>query len=274
MTGADTILADYAKPWILFWAAVVFCLGYMNYALCQKLRGWSRGMGQTSHRKGNVTRIAKIWFAEVFLQRQLFGISPVRWFVHILIFWGFIGLALPSVFIVTLSILGRLGIARGLQNYFFIGDGMRIIKLWCESFGAMLLVGLTAAVTRRFFVRPSQLVTEQMDSVLLFFLLWLTLSGFLLEWLHLSVTAPAFAHRSLIGYFPGVSHTFTADQIRACLTGLWTLHSLSGAALLAYLPNSKLMHSILAPLVIAMNAVEEHDRKDLYWPHVKKHKVT
>lgn len=274
VTGADTFLFDYSKPWTLFWAVVVLCLGYMNYALCRKLRGWSRGMKQTRHRKGNMIRIAKIWIAEVVLQRQLFGISPVRWFVHILIFWGFMGLSLPSVFSVTLSILGHFGIDRGLHNYFFSGEGVRIIKLWAESFGAALLAGLTAAVIRRFFVRPSQLVTEQMDSVLLFFLLWLVLSGFALEWLHLSVATPAFAHRSLIGYFPGVSHTYTADQIRTWLTGLWTLHGLSGAALLVYLPNSKLMHSILAPLVIAMNAVEEHERKDLYWPDVKKHRLT
>jgi hypothetical protein len=32
------------------------------------------------------------------------------------------------------------------------------------------------------------------------------------------------------------------------------------------------MHSLLGPVVIALNAAEEPDRKDIYWPSIKDHK--
>ena len=47
------------------------------------------------------------------------------------------------------------------------------------------------------------------------------------------------------------------------LTALWTVHGLSGVALIVVLPHSSLMHAIIAPLVIALNARNEHARKDL-----------
>lgn len=273
MNGIDVLTSDYAKPWLLFWAVVLLAHGYMDFTLFRKVRGWGRGMKQARPFKGNIRRAAKIWLAEIFLQRQLFSLSFVRWLAHMLIFWGFAGLAALSVFTVILRPLGRLGIDGGVMHYFLYGNGYPVIKIWGDGFGLALLAGLIASFVRRFVLRPSQQINEQMDFTLLVFLLWLTISGFALEWLRLPLLPAGAAGYSLIGYlFTPVNAP--ADQIRRWLTAAWTIHGLSGAALLIYLPNSKLMHSILAPLVIAMNATGEQERKDLYWPDVKKHRAT
>ncbi len=217
-------------------------------------------------------RVARIWLAEVFLQRQLLALSFTRWLIHVLIFWGFVGLAVLSVFTVFLRPLAWLGIDAGVADYILNGHGLVVIKLWGDGFGLALFTGLCAALIRRFLFRPAQQINEQMDILLLFSLLWLTLSGFLLEWLRLSLL-PEVVHYSILGHLikPLNVHAY---QLRPWLTAAWTIHGLSGAALLVYLPGSKLMHSILAPLVVALNASGEHERKDLYWPDTGKHRAT
>ena len=97
--------------------------------------------------------------------------------------------------------------------------------------------------------------SRESDTPLLLFLLWLTLSGFLLEGLRVAASATPAAAAALIPW----------------LTALWTIHGLSGVALVAWVPHSTLLHGLLAPLVIALNARAEHARKDLAWHGTARH---
>jgi len=170
--------------------------------------------------------------------------------------------------------LGYLGIDGGLAGFFLYGSGHAFIKIWGDSFGLALLIGLLAVVLRRSLMQPAQLVNNQIDVILVVFLLWLTISGFFLEGLRLSLAPADLARYSFVGRLFILPGAYTAAQLKPWLTTAWTLHALSSVSLLAYLPYSKLMHSLLAPLVIAMNAEEEQDRKDIYWPDIKKHRAT
>lgn len=264
----------YPKPWLLFWIAALIAHGYMDVTFYRKWQKWSQGTALIPTARNGKLHIVKIWFAEIFCQRQLFGLSYFRWFVHILIFWGFIGLAFLSITTVTLRPLEYFGIDGGWARFFFYGSGHAFIKIWGDSFGLALLIGLLAAILRRLLMRPAQLVNNQIDVILVVFLLWLTISGFFLEGLHLSPAPAELVRYSFVGRFFIPPGSYTPAQLKPWLTALWTLHALSSVSLLAYLPHSKLMHSLLAPLVIAMNAEEERDRKDIYWPDIKKHRAT
>jgi nitrate reductase gamma subunit len=267
-------LTGYPKPWLLFWIAAIIAIGYMVMTFYRKWQSWSQSAPEMpAARNGNLHTV-KIWFAEVICQRQLFGLSPFRWFVHALIFWGFTGLLFLSFVAVILKPLKYLGIDGGWASFFFFGNGHAVIKIWGDSFGLALLLGLLAAALRRLLIRPAQLVNNQIDIILVVFLLWLTISGFSLEGLHLALAPPALVRYSFVGRLFVPPGTFTKAQLQPWLTAMWTLHALSGVSLMAYLPHSKLMHSLLAPLVIAMNAEEEQDRKDIYWPDIKKHRAT
>jgi hypothetical protein len=101
----------------------------------------------------------------------------------------------------------------------------------------------------------------------------MTLSGFVLEGLRLSLVPPETARYSFIGSL-FIPRSYTIAQLQPWLTACWCLHAFSGLALLVYLPHSKLIHSISAPLVIALNASAEFARKDIYWPDISKHKAT
>ncbi len=263
----------YYKPWVLFWVCAVLAHAYMDRSLWLKWSSWKRGQPQSSGRNWTFGSV-RIWLMEVLLQRQLLGLSFTRWMIHLLIFWGFLCLAALSLFLFFLSIAGSIGIAGGLREFFLRGSGHALAKVWGDFFGLCLLLGLTAAGIRRLIMRPHQLLNDQGDGTLLVFLLWLVISGFLLEALRLGQAHHDMARYSFVAY--SLAPLLAIDSMDAgqWLTAAWVIHSLSGIGLLLYLPQSKLMHSLLAPVVIALNASEEQGRKDIYWPGIKGHRPT
>ncbi|HEX8948792.1 MAG TPA: respiratory nitrate reductase subunit gamma [Dissulfurispiraceae bacterium] len=266
-------MVEYPKPWLLFWVAAIIAHFYMDYTFIRKWRSWNRGTAPSPDPEGQRGGAAGIWFAEVFLQRQLFALSPFRWLIHILIFYGFAGLLFISLFTFVLRALGYLGIDSGIARFFLSGGGHTLIKIAGDFFGLALLTGLVVAFLKRLFFRPAQQDNKQMDILLLLFLLWLTVSGFALETARVALTPGETARYSFFAHIIAPAG-YAADQLRSWLTALWTVHAFSTVGFLVYLPHSKLMHSLLAPIVIARNTVEEQYREDMYWPNVKKYKAT
>jgi hypothetical protein len=266
-------LMDFPKPWLLFYAAAALSLGYMAFVFCRLWQGFSRGMEPASAEPGNLLMTAKIWLSEVLLHRQLYALSFSRWFVHILIFYGFIGLALLPLVANSLNAAGYLELSNTFPRYYLRNEGYIIVKLWGDGFGLMLLLGLVMAGIRRYVLRPAQNDSNQADAVLLGFLFLAVLTGFALEGLRVALLPPEVARWSFIGRLFTPPGTYVMEQLRPWLTACWTFHMAIACALFAYLPHSKLMHSILAPVVIAMNAVAEYKNEELYWPDLKKYRA-
>jgi nitrate reductase gamma subunit len=261
----------YYKPWFLFWVCAFLAHGYMDYSFWRRLKSWGRGR-QQKNAGGWTLQTIRIWFMEVLIQRQLLTLSFSRWVIHMLIFWGFICLGGLSLFLFLLLLAEMSGIDGGLRTFFLHGSGHAAVKVWGDLFGIFLLLGLLSAGLRRLIRRPLQLVNDQSDLVLLAYLIWLALSGFVLEGLRLSHVPPDVARYSFVGRFFVLPWGINAPYIGLWSTAVWIIHAFSGLGLLLYLPNSKLMHSLLGPVVIAMNASEERERKDIYWPSIKGHR--
>jgi len=213
-----------------------------------------------------------IWLSEVFLQRQLFMMSFPRWIIHILIFYGFIGLSLLSIANWILNAAGYLTVSSTLPRFYLRPEGYLFVKIWGDSFGMILLLGLAMASIRRFMQQEARETSNQMDIILLVLLLSITLSGFALEGLRLAVMPAGISRYSYVGHFFSPPGRHALEQLRPWLTACWILHFSLVATLIAYVPHSKLMHSLLAPVIIGMNASEEHQRGDLYWPEKKKYR--
>jgi len=265
---------DFPKPWSAFWTVIVLSLVYVAFAFYRKWRTWSRGIPQPSSDPVDFRASATIWLSEIILQRQLFALSVSRWLVHILIFYGFIGLVLLSFVSQVLWAAGYLDVSSTVPRFYLHPEGHLIIKLWGDGFGLMLLIGLVMAGLRRFVLRPAQQVNNQADFVLLGFLFLVTLSGFALEGLRLALMPHEFARFSFVGHLFTPSGTYTMEQLQPWLTACWTFHMIIVAALFVYLPHSKLMHSIFAPVIITMNAAAERRNEELYWPEIKKYRAT
>jgi nitrate reductase gamma subunit len=242
----------YPKPWAVFWFVAVLALVYVIAALAIKWRRWARGAKLPPAPRPAPGRVAGIWLAEVLAQRQLLQLSRLRWAAHFAVVWGFAGLSFLSALHVALPALAAISLDGGLAAWLLHGQGRAVAKAWGNFWGLVLLTGLTLALVRRLVRRGAPAdEAKEADLPLVLCLFALTLSGFLLEGLRHALAAAAPAE---------------AAAVRPWLTALWTAHGLGGVALVAWLPRSTLMHALLAPLVIALNARNEHPRRDLYWP--------
>ena len=252
---------EYPKPWLLLRIAEALALGYVGVVLAFRARGWARGASLNPMPPFAPGSVAKIWFLEVFVQPQITRLSRTRWAAHLCIFWGFLSLSALSLFLAGMRLIeSRALLDGGRAAWFLRGEGNVIVKIWGNGFGLVLLAGLLLALARRVGPRSAQDEdSKEADTPLLVVLLWLTLSGFLLEGLRLAGASPA---------------PHSAKPLLPWLTALWTVHGLSGVALIVILPHSSLMHAITAPLVIALNARNEHARKDLYCPSPAKNQPT
>ena len=264
----------YLKPWVLFWLFVICSHLYLDYSLYQRWKGWSRGVMKGFSIRNLKVPALKIWVYEVFMQRQLFSLSVMRWLIHQCIFWGFICLTLLSLSKFILLLLSMISLDAGLHTCFSSGPGYPFTKLWGDFFGLMLFAGCVGALARRFVFRPVQTAHDQTDTFLSAYLLFMTLSGFMLEGLRMAASPSDPDRYAFIGRLFMPSQFGIVSDTGMWLAWAWIVHAFSGAAILIYLPHSKLLHSLLAPLVIALNASEEQGRKDMYWPKTKQYRPT
>ncbi len=267
-------LVNFQKPWFLFQVMVSLSLGYMAFAFFRKWLHWSHGMRVSTAAPSDYRMSSIIWLSEVFFQRQLFMLSSIRWFIHILIFYGFIGLALLPITSFILRVTGYFAVSSAPPHFYLHPEGYFFIKIWGDSFGLLLLLGLVMAGIRRLVLIKVWQTSNQMDVILLSLLLSITLSGFTLEGVRLTYMPAEIARYSYVGRLFSHPGTYALEQLQPWFTACWTLHSLLVLTFFIYLPHSKLMHSLFAPVVIGMNAAEEHKREDLYWPEMKKYRET
>ncbi len=264
-------LVDFQKPWLLFHVVVGLSLGYMAFALFRKWLGWNRGIVEAAAGPRDYKKSSVVWLIEVFVQRQLLAFSFPRWLIHILIFYGFLGLALLPAAAFILRAAGYLAVSNTLPRHYLHPEGYFFVKVWGDSFGLLLLIGLAMASIRRFLQAEVRHTSNQMDALLLALILSVTLSGFVLEGLRLAPLPAEIVSYSYIGRFFSPPGTHTLEKLQPWLTTCWTLHFILVATLIVYLPHSKLMHSMLAPVIIGLNAADEYKREDLYWPEMKKY---
>src|SRR5918911_1523845 len=152
--------------------------------------------------------------------------------MHLFIFWGFLAL-----FIGTLIVLLEADIARPYFGVsFYQGAFYVAYKLVINLFGLLFVVGLLMAVWRRYgqhLPKFRRSLTD--DALVLGLLLWLGLTGFLLEALRLAATH---------------------DPAASVHAATWWLHMLSNTVLLCYIPFSKLLHMFTGPANVFMRAPE------------------
>ncbi|KNZ69131.1 Nitrate reductase gamma subunit [Thermincola ferriacetica] len=253
----------YYKPWIYFW--IVQSLGLLLFAsgMAYKISFYFKAQRKSLYKKPDYLIMLRAFLREVLFQKQLAEKSFIRWFAHMAIFYGFMGLLLLSAIAVALETVIPRG--SGLSLYMLYGQGHNYYKAAGDLFGLFILTGLVVAFIRRYILRDSQLDTDFYDSVTLVILFVLVLTGFLLEAARIALAEPTPALQySFFGYqLAGLLRGMPG--IKAVATGLWVCHSTLNALLFAYLPHSKLLHIISSPLEIVLNASEERMRSDLYY---------
>ncbi len=210
----------------------------------------SYAFGQVGQALGKPSTYGYI-LSNVVLQRQIMRESLTRWFMHASLLWGLAGL----------FFIGSLGnMAMDLHLVSFTKDTPWFAVL-NDAFGLLVLLGAAVAMVRRYVFGVHQLRSTLDDIVIMAGVGLGVLSGFLLETARLNMEAvPAGA----------AAYSFAGQWLRQVLpagwqwtgihTAVWWFHFVLGAGMVAYLPNSKLFHVLVAPLSVGAFSLRDSHR--------------
>lgn len=142
---------------------------------------------------------------DILLQLHLLKRHPLRWLMHMLVFWGFVLLVLMHAFddSVTLGLFPDY--ASTLNPFFFLRNLM----------GVLVLVGLVIALIRRMTIAGQKQVTARADILALALLGVIMISGFILE-------AAQIVSEPLFDQMVADYHTSDDAHELAALKAVWT----------------------------------------------------
>lgn len=214
-------------------AAGVFVLG-----AALRLRSWMRGRPERERRFDRPVRRAWDALEAVVGHRRIFAERPGG-IIHAALFAGFAGLFLATVLVAAEHDFG----AAVLDGGFYFA-----FKIFADTSGLLLLLGVVAALVRRCVARPAELATRGADLVALCALGAVAVSGFLVESVRLAATGPvaapaSYAGNAIASILRGIP---LADQLR-WHRALWWTHLALALGFLASLPFGKMVHVVAGP---------------------------
>lgn len=216
------------------------------------------GQGLRSLFSPGIVTIVRVLILDVMFQRRLYRQTPKRWFIHSLIFWPFLfrfswGLT---------ALIGSLWQPEWPAVWAMLDKNQPVTAFLFDLTGTMLILGVAFAFIRGFArdtTRPAGLPRQ--DRLALALIAAIVLLGFILEGLRMAMTgipqyaAYAFVGRAVAGILFSHAYGFTETY-----GYVWHLHAVLTGIFFAYLPFSRLIHIIMGPIVLAMNAVAEAGR--------------
>lgn len=175
-------------------------------------------------------------------QRRTWRRRKSEWVMHILIFWGWVGLFILTVAAATAEFYGPF--IKG-EDYTFFADFWKSIELPNDIFAYMLVTGIAIAIVRRLAfadVPPARFTSID----------WITLIGISIVigtgfWAQGLRTGAGVEERMLISAYETAAPDFFNNAV-VMFHEVFTL-----LFCVAYLPFSKLFHMFVTPLVIMIN---------------------
>ena len=229
-------------------AAGIFLLAlYRNVAL--KLQGiWQPWRATWSRNDFDLGALVRGFVVEVLFQRKLYRDDRVRWLRHIFIYWGFVGLWIfDMAFFFSTKFL-----------HLSVHDPFRLfLDFGLELYGSVLLLGLTIALVRAYFVRASKgSIYNDTPAVILFFVV--TATGFVLEALRLvSVPYEAYMEWSFVGLALARPFQGLNWQWASLYEGVWLFHAVIASVSIAYIPLSRMVHIFAVPMGRLLESQQE-----------------
>jgi len=206
------------------------------------------------------------------VHRQLFRTDKLRWFAHSAVFWSFLLLGILSTITgMTVEFLNphpehsQSPIVFPIHHPLIeaiVNMDHPVTAVLNEGLSLILLLGLLLIVWRRYVQRDAQLRTRGPDTAILVLLVVIMVGGYMLEaFRFLAEGVPAYQAifgplgyglALLLGFLPLSQEAWGGIHF-----WFFFAHFASVSLLLFYMPFSKFFHTVMSPLVVALNAVEE-----------------
>ena len=204
-----------------------------------------------------IKRTLKLAGLDIFGHRRFVKRELYAGLMHFFIFWGFL-------FLFIATSVGAMEFQFHKLNplgFDFPTARFRVQEdfVWDIFGGLFALIGVTMAMFRRYIMRPPRLNTFVDDHVILWFLLSLVVSGFVVEGLRIAGTDPTPVWAAPIGYIFSLPFTDASDHvIETTHAVIYWGHAGGTAAVFIYLAVhfSKISHIFFSPL----NALLRHTR--------------
>jgi len=160
--------------------------------------------------------------------------------MHLLIFWGMVTLFVGTTIVALQANLGM----RLLQGRFYL-----YFKLVMDTAGLGLLVGLLISVYRRYLQKDEGLDNQPGDGAVLALLTGIIVTGFFVESLRIASTGDPWGAWSPVGnILAGIFHGTAQNKLNSTHKIVWVVHAALSFGLIGYVPYSKMIHIITAPL--------------------------
>jgi nitrate reductase gamma subunit len=175
------------------------------------------------------------------LAKKSFQLATYRGLMLLLLIWGF-----STLFLGTALLAIHHNAVPFLQGdfYYFYSFAMDIA-------GLLLMAGLIIAIARRHFIAEVRRVTSWEDLFLLYLLLLIVVSGFLLEGMRLTALRPVYLDfadgGAIFANIVKISGMYRVVNYK----WVWIFHSGLVLILIAYLPFSKFFHLFSAQVSVA-----------------------
>jgi Fe-S oxidoreductase/nitrate reductase gamma subunit len=210
-------------------------LALLLYGSARKIARWR--VGEPESRGGDRGRRFAAMFASVVGHDRILE-EPLPGWMHFFLFFGFL---VPFLFVVFAQ-ARMVPISPG---------GAAGISLVLDLIGGCALVGLGIAFVRRYIKKTDRLDERgREDFILLVWLAFIFVSGFVVEGLRLAVTTPSgYAWYAPIGSFFGINFVqFGPEKCGAAIRWAWRIHFYSVILIIATIPYTKLFHVISGTL--------------------------
>jgi len=253
----ETLAGRMEWQWIIFGPVVLLALVVLDLGLYRKLVGgniptWRRYRQYISRNAIDAKALWRTFVDEVVLHRTLLRTSKVRWLRHALIFWGFIAMfAIELAAVIVRDGFPAFGWRDVWREW---GNPVRLGFDFAYDFtGCMILAGCLIALGWRVAVNNSP-ERRYSDTPTTLFLLFIVVSGFVVEGLRILPTAGdpvhaySFAGRALAAILP------FGQPAAAWYEPLWLIHVIGSCLFIAYVPVKRLVHSCATPLGRLMNS--------------------
>ena len=201
--------------------------------------------GSSLNKKPKSRKDSSHQFLDYIFSHRMIRKDPYAGWMHLCLFWGFMILILATTLV---------GLQHHLGIKFLYGWVFIIFSLTADFGGLVFCIGLCMAINRRFGRRQtSRLQKDPMTNLVLFLLLLITVTGFLLEGSRISRNFHTFELASPIGYLCGLllsGLSLAGENTPGVHRFLWNFHGILVLTFFGILPYSIMKHILLASVQV------------------------